>query len=93
MTKKLLSWTPCSLPELAFRYLSCKLFTRYSFMSMALSYVNDKNMHYFCCVTQCFSLSLITHKLKLNISDNGVAFSQILRGGFFYLKKPLGNPP
>ena len=30
--------------------------------------VNDKNMLYFCCVTQCFSLSLITHKLKLIIT-------------------------
>ena len=29
------------------------------------NYINDKNMLYFCCVTQCFSLSLITHKLKL----------------------------
>ena len=26
--------------------------------------INDKIMLYFCCVTQCFSLSLITHKLK-----------------------------
>ena len=60
--------------------------------------VNDKNMLYFYCVTQCFSLSLITHKLKLKITDIIVAFSRILRGviyvGFFYLlKKPLGNPP
>ena len=30
--------------------------------------INDKNMFYFYCVTQCFSLlSLITHKLKLNV--------------------------
>ena len=52
-------------------------------------YVNDKNMLYFSfyCVTQCFSLSLITHKLK--ITDIIVAFSRILRGviyvGFVYL--------
>ena len=56
--------------------------------------INDKNMLYFCCVTQCFSLSLITHKLKLKITDIIVAFSRILRGviyvGFFYfLKKNL----
>ena len=31
--------------------------------------INDKIMLYFCCVTQCFSLSLITHKLKLNITQ------------------------
>ena len=48
-------------------------------------HINDKNMLYFCCVTQCFSLSLITHKLKLNITDINVAFSQILRGGWFLL--------
>ena len=42
-------------------------------------------MLYFCCVTQCFSLSLITHKLKLNITDINVACSQILRGGWFLL--------
>ena len=56
-----------------------------------MHYVNDKNMLYFCCVTQCFSLSLITHKLKLNITDIDVAFSRILRGviyvGFFYFAK------
>ena len=44
------------------------------------SYVDDKNMLYFYCVTQCFSLSLITHKLKLKITDIIVAFSRILRG-------------
>ena len=48
-------------------------------------------MLYFYCVTQCFSLSLITHKLKLKITDIIVAFSRILRGviyvGFFYLLK------
>ena len=60
-------------------------------------YINDKNVLYFCCVTQCFSLSLITHKLKLNITDTNVAFSQIFRGATQMVsaifKKPLGNPP
>ena len=63
--------------------------------SLEKTYVNDKNILYFYCVTQCFSLRLITHKLKLNITDINVAFSQILRGGWFLLilKKTLGNPP
>ena len=30
------------------------------------NYINDKNMLYFCCVTQCFSLSLIKVSLHLN---------------------------
>ena len=34
-------------------------------------------MLYFYCVTQFFSLSLITHKLKLNITDINVAFSPL----------------
>ena len=50
-------------------------------------YVNDKNMLYhFYCVT-VFQLKLDHTQIEIEYNYNGVAFSQILRGGFFYLKK------
>ena len=42
--------------------LSCK--GAFQKIGTFMEHVNDKNMLYFYCVTQCFSQSLITHKLK-----------------------------
>ena len=54
--------------------------------------VIDKNMLYFYCVTQCFSLSLITHKLKLEYNKLYISISLNAMGPGFDVLVLICNP-